>query len=167
MKPKTPSESKTEATDIILPSQTNHHGTIFGGEVMSCVDRIGTIAAARHSGEAVVTASFDSMDFLSPIRLGEVIILRAAATWTGRTSMEVMVTIEGENTLTGERRMTGISFLTFVAVDEDGRPVPVPPLQPITEEERHQYELVKERAAQRKRRRQYFNDNRSVIKDKL
>ncbi|WP_018130936.1 acyl-CoA thioesterase [Effusibacillus pohliae] len=157
LKAKTPSESRTEMTDIILPAQTNNHGTIFGGEVMSYVDRIAAITASRHCGKPVVTASFDSLDFLAPIRLGEVIILRATVTWTGRTSMEVMVTIEGENPAKGERRVTGVSFLTMVAVDEQGRPVEVPPIQPETDEEKYQYELAKERAAQRKRRRQKFD----------
>lgn len=156
LKPKKPSESRTEMTDIILPAQTNVHGTIFGGEVMSYVDRIASIAASRHCGQPVVTASFDSLDFLAPIRLGEVIILRASVTWTGRTSMEVMVTVEGENTATGERRVTGVSFLTLVAVDGNGRPVPVPPVDPETEEEKYQFELAKERAAHRKRRRAGF-----------
>ncbi|MFC4766853.1 acyl-CoA thioesterase [Effusibacillus consociatus] len=142
-------------TDIILPAQTNNHGTIFGGEVMSYVDRIASITASRHCGLPVVTASFDSLDFLSPIRLGEVIILNASVTWTGRTSMEVMVTIEAES-LT-ERRVTGVSFLTFVAVDQNGRPIPVPPIEPETEEEKYQFELAKERAALRKRRREKFD----------
>lgn len=155
--PKTPAESRTEMTDIILPAQTNIHGTIFGGEVMSYVDRVASIAAARHCGQAVVTASFDSLDFLAPIQLGEVIVLRASVTWTGRTSIEVMTTIESENLKTAERRVTGVSFLTFVAVNEQGRPVPVPPLQPETEEEKYQFELAKERANHRKRRREHFD----------
>ncbi|GAX88812.1 acyl-CoA thioesterase [Effusibacillus lacus] len=157
MKPKPPSESRTEMNDIILPAQTNNHGTIFGGEVMSYVDRIAAIAATRHCGKSVVTASFDSLDFLAPIRLGEIIILRASVTWTGRTSMEVMVTIEGENVERGERRVTGVSFLTFVAIDENGRPTEVPPILPETEEEKYQFELAKKRAAHRKRRRAGFD----------
>lgn len=140
-------------TDIVLPAQTNNYGTIFGGEVMSYVDRIASVTAWRHCGQPVVTASFDSLDFLSPIRQGEVIILNSAITWTGRTSMEIMVTIEAENPRLDERRVTGVSFLTFVAVDENGRPVPVPPIEPETDEEKYQFELAKERATQRKRRR--------------
>ncbi|BCJ87208.1 acyl-CoA thioesterase [Effusibacillus dendaii] len=154
--PKKPAESQVEMADIILPAQTNALGTIFGGEVMSYVDRIASIAASRHSGQSVVTASFDSLDFLSPIRLGEVILLRAVVTWTGRTSMEIMVTIEAENSRTGERRVTGVSFLTFVAVDHAGRPVEVPPLEPETDAEKYQFELAKDRAAHRKQRREKF-----------
>lgn len=154
--PKKPSESRSEMTDIILPAQTNAHGTIFGGEVMSYVDRIAAITAARHCGQAVVTASFDSLDFLAPIRLGEVIMLRASVTYTGRTSMEIMVTIESESLRSTGRKVTGISFLTFVAIDENGKPLPVPPLEPETEEEKYQFELAKERAAIRKRRKEGF-----------
>jgi acyl-CoA hydrolase len=157
LQPKKPSESRSQMTDIILPAQTNNHGTIFGGEVMSYVDRIASITAMRHSGLPVVTASFDSLDFLSPIRLGEMIILNASVTWTGRTSMEIMVTIEAENPRKQERRVTGVSFLTFVAVDENGRPIPIPPIEPETDEEKYQYELAKERAQLRKRRRQNFD----------
>lgn len=153
MNAKTPSESRTELTDIVLPPQTNQHGTIFGGEVMSYIDRVGSVTATRHAGHPVVTASFDSMDFLSPIHVGEAICLRGVVTWTGHTSMEVQVVVEGENIQTGERRVTGVCFLTFVAVDENGRPVPVPPLKPETEEEKFQYELAKNRQEARKQRR--------------
>lgn len=154
MKPKTPSESQTTLTDLILPAQANHHGTAFGGEVMSYVDRVASISASRHASAPVVTASFDSLDFLAPIRVGEVIHLRAVVTWTGRTSMETQVIVEGENMYSGKRSVTGICFLTYVAVDENGRPIPVPPIEPETEAERLQYERGSERAAQRKKRRQ-------------
>src|SRR5690625_3514594 len=112
---KTPAESYTELTDHVLPAQANAHGTIFGGEVMSYADRVGAICAARHARSLVVTASSERLDFLSPIKTGEAIIVKARVTWTGRTSMEVRVLIEGENVRTGERRQTGVCFLTFVA----------------------------------------------------
>lgn len=153
MQRRTPSNSQTTLTDVILPAQTNNHGTVFGGEVMSYVDRVASISASRHAGAPVVTASFDSFDFLAPIQVGEVIHLRATVTWTGRTSMEIQVIVEGENLYSGKRSVTGVCFLTFVAVDEDGRPIPVPPIKPETEAERLQYERGKERAQQRKKRR--------------
>lgn len=153
MEPKTPSQSQTELTDLILPAQTNHHGTIFGGEVMSYVDRVACICASRHAGAPVVTASFDSLDFLAPIQVGESINLRAVVTWTGRTSMETQVIVEGENLYTGKRSVTGVCFLTYVAIGENGKPIPVPPIKPETEAEKLQFERGKERAAQRKKRR--------------
>lgn len=153
MEPKTPSQSRTELTDLVLPAQTNHHGTMFGGEVMSYVDRVACICASRHASAPVVTASFDSMDFLAPIRIGESINLRAVVTWTGRTSMETQVIVEGQNIYTGKRSVTGVCFLTYVAIDEHGKPIPVPPIQPETEEEMFQFERGKERAEQRKKRR--------------
>lgn len=154
MKPKTPSESRTELTDIVLPAQTNYLGTIFGGEVMSYVDRVAAICAHRHARHEVVTASFDSLDFLAPIKIGHAIIIHGVVTWTGRSSMEIQVTIEGEDLKTGKRHVTGVSFLTFVAIDEDGKPVPIPPIQPETEEEQFQYERAQERAELRRKRRQ-------------
>lgn len=153
LRPKTPSESRTEMADLILPAQANNLGTIFGGEVMSYADRIAAIAATRHSRSAVVTASFDSLDFLAPIKVGHTILLRAILTWAGRTSMEVQVTIESEDLISGVRKVTGISYLTFVAVDSEGKPIEVPVLLPETEEEKFQFERAQERRLLRKKRR--------------
>lgn len=153
MEPKSTSESRTVMTDIVLPPDTNNHGTIFGGQVMSYIDKIASITAMRHCRSHVVTASFDSMDFLAPIKLGEVISLTSHVTWTKRTSMEIFVKIQSENLLTGEKRLTGTSYLTFVALDENGGKVLVPPIVPETEEEKRQYESAPERYEARKKRK--------------
>lgn len=139
------SQSRTYLTDLVFPPDTNHHHTIFGGKVMAYVDKIACIAAMRHCRKPVVTASSDSFDFLAPIKTGEAINLQAYVTWTHRTSMEVFVKVESENLLTGEKRMTARAYLTMIALDESGRPTPVPAVIPETEEEKRQHEQAKKR----------------------
>ncbi len=150
---KTRKDSKTWMTDLVLPPDTNHHDTIFGGKVMAYVDKIACIAATRHCRKAVVTASMDNFDFHASIKTGEAINLKAYVTFTHKTSMEVYVQVEGENLLTGERRVTARAFLTFVALDEQGKPTLVPKLVPETEEEKQEYKLAQERYEERMKRR--------------
>ena len=146
--------SRTVMTEIVFPTDTNYHGTIFGGKVMQYIDKIATIASMRHSRKPVVTASSDSLDFLAPVKVGEAIVLEAYVSWTHRSSMEVYVKVQSENLFTGEKKTTATSYLTFVAVDENGRPTPVPPVIPETEEEKQQYESARERYELRKRRKE-------------
>jgi acyl-CoA hydrolase len=145
--------SRTIMTEIVFPTDTNYHGTIFGGKVMQYIDKIATIASMRHARKPVVTASSDSLDFLAPVKVGEAIVLEAYVSWTHRSSMEVYVKVQSENLFTGEKKTTATSYLTFVAVDENGRPTPVPPVIPETEEEKRQYESARERYELRKRRK--------------
>ncbi|MBO8163256.1 MAG: acyl-CoA thioesterase [Brevibacillus sp.] len=149
------SASRTYMTDIVLPPDTNHHGTIFGGKVMAYVDKIASVAAMRHCRKPVVTASTDSLDFLNPIRVGQAICLEAMVTWTHKTSMEVYVQVESEDLLTGERLLTATSYLTFVALDKEGKAVPVPPVYPETEAEKFHFETAQNRYRIRKERRLY------------
>lgn len=151
---KTTSESRTVMTDLVLPPDTNTHGTIFGGQVMSYIDKIASIVAMRHCRKPVVTASFDSMDFLAPVKQGEAISLVSFVTWTRRTSMEIFVKIQSENLMTGEKKLTGTSYLTFVALDADGKPSEVPPIIPETEEEMMHYKTAQERYESRKKRKE-------------
>jgi acyl-CoA hydrolase len=147
------SESRTRMTDLVFPPDTNHHNTIFGGKVMAYVDKIACIAAMRHCRKPVVTVSSDNFDFLAPIKTGEAIILEAFVTWVHKTSMEVFVKVESENLLTGERKLTSRAYLTFIALDENGKPTLVPKVIPETEEEKEQYEQAKKRYIERKNRR--------------
>lgn len=147
------SRSRSIMTELVFPTDTNSHGTMFGGTLMKYIDKISAIAAIRHSGKPVVTASTDSLDFLSPIRMGEAVELEAFVTWTGRSSMEVYVVVRAENMYTGERRVTVTAFSTFVAVDEHGKPVPVPPVIPETDAERKLFDSAPERHELRKKRR--------------
>lgn len=146
-------QSRTFLTDLVFPPDTNHHNTIFGGKVMAYVDKIACISAMRHCRKPVVTVSSDSFDFLAPIKTGEAINLEAYVTWTHRTSMEVFVKVESENLLTGEKRMTARAYLTMIALDEAGKPTPVPAVLPETTFEMQQHEKAKERYELRKQRK--------------
>ncbi|GAB4238261.1 MAG: hypothetical protein Kow00109_12620 [Acidobacteriota bacterium] len=136
-------------TQLALPNDANTHGTVLGGKVMHLMDLTAAIAASRHCRKPVVTVSVDSVRFHHPVRVGEVMLVEAVVTRAFRTSMEVQVTVQSENPRTGSRQKTCSAFLTFVAVDEEGKPTPVPPLIPETDEERRRWELALER---RKRR---------------
>ncbi|BBI33687.1 acyl-CoA thioesterase [Cohnella abietis] len=147
------SRSRSIMTELVFPTDTNHHGTMFGGTLMKYIDKISAIAAMRHSNKPVVTASTDSLDFLSPIRMGEAVELEAFVTSTHRSSMEVYVVVRAENLFTGERRVTCTAFSTFVAVDENGKPVPVPAAIPENEAEQKLFDSAPERYDLRKKRR--------------
>ncbi|MEN2465286.1 acyl-CoA thioesterase [Ornithinibacillus sp. FSL M8-0202] len=138
--------SRTILTKLVLPPDTNHLGTIFGGKVLSYIDEIAAIAAMKHSGKVVVTASIDRVNFLSSARVGDILTLEGFVISTGRTSMEVYVKVECEQFKTREKSLTTTSFITMVAIDEHGKPVPVPGVIPETE---HELELFQE--AQKKR----------------
>ena len=114
--------------EVVLPQDANLLGSILGGRVMHLVDIAAAIAAHRHSNSHVVTASVDYLDFRNPIRVGELIILHARVNRAFRTSMEIGVTVFSENVLTGERKHTTTAYVTFVAIDVNGRPKSVPPL---------------------------------------
>lgn len=147
------SESRAIKTTHIFPPDTNANGTLFGGKLMAHIDDLAAIAARKHAREQVVTASTDSVDFLAPITLGDFMTLEAFVTWTHRTSMEVFVKVEVEEMETGKKTICGTAFLTFVAVDEKAKPIPVPAVYPETEQEKALHEGAEERAKQRQARR--------------
>jgi acyl-CoA hydrolase len=146
--------SRTVMTQLVFPSDTNHHGTMFGGKVMEHIDKVSAIAGMRHARMQTVTASSDSLDFLAPIRLGEVIELEAFVTWTHKSSMEVFVKVQSENLFTGERKTTVTSYLTVVALDETGKPAHVPAAIPETDEEKRLNASAPERHELRIKRKQ-------------
>lgn len=129
------SESRVEMTEMVLPQDTNYHGTVFGGRVLQWIDIAGAISAQRHCRGKVVTASMDDMHFVVPIHLGDVVVLQASVNYTHRTSMEVGVRVEREERDSRNRIHAATAYLTFVAVDADGAPLPVPPVEPQTEVE--------------------------------
>ncbi|MEW5739142.1 MAG: acyl-CoA thioesterase [Myxococcota bacterium] len=133
---KRPSESATEMVQIVLPSDANALGAAFGGSVMGWIDICAAVAAQRHSRQIVVTASMDDLHFHAPIKVGWTVTLRARVIAAFKSSMEVGVTVHAENIQTGERTLTTSALLTFVALDKDGKRLPVPPLAPDTDEER-------------------------------
>ncbi|OBZ17076.1 acyl-CoA thioesterase [Bacillus sp. FJAT-26390] len=146
-------ESKCYKTARVFPPDVNNHNTLFGGKLMAYIDDIASIAATKHCRRSVVTASTDSVDFLHPIRPSDSVCLESFVTWTGRTSVEVFVKVIKEDLLSGERRVAATSFLTFVALDENRKPIPVPTVVPETEEELKLFETAPHRAEMRKIRR--------------
>lgn len=135
--------------EVVLPNDANPLGNILGGKVMHLIDIAGAIAAHRHSRSMVVTVAMDQLEFHSPIKVGQLIILHAQVTCAFRTSVEVEVKVFSEDILTGTRRPTSTAFITFVAIDEAGRPKTVPPLIAETEEERKKVEQAQQRRNRR------------------
>lgn len=146
-------ESKCYKTARVFPTDVNNGNTLFGGKLMAYIDDIASISATKHCRRSVVTASTDSVDFLHPIRPTDSVCLESFVTWTGRTSVEVFVKVVKEDLLIGDRKVAATAFLTFVALDEDRRPVPVPAVVPETEEELKLFETASNRAEMRKLRR--------------
>lgn len=125
---KKPGASVAVVSELMMPHQVNNLGHVFGGELLSMVDRAAAVAAMRHAGRPTVTVSIDRVDFVEPIYTGELVTCTARVNFVGRTSMEVGVSVDTENLLTGQRRHTNTCLLTFVAIDDSHRPCPVPPL---------------------------------------
>jgi acyl-CoA hydrolase len=141
-------ESISEYTEFALPTDANPLGNVLGGKVMHLVDLAGAMAAIRHAHCQVVTASIDYMTFLHPIPIGSLVVLRSSVNRAFRSSMEVGVRVEVEDLRSGTRKHSSSAYLTFVAIDEAGKPKAIPPVIPETEEEKSRYE-------QAGRRRQY------------
>ena len=138
---------------VVLPNDTNPLGFILGGTVMHLIDIAGAIACHRHTRSLLVTAAVDDLQFLHPIKVGDLIILKSRVTCTFNTSLEVQVDVYSEETLTGRRLLTSRAFLTFVAISRDGDRIPVPPLLVETEEERRTCEEAHVRRAERLRKK--------------
>jgi acyl-CoA hydrolase len=134
--PKRAAESFTEMAQVVLPNDANPLGFILGGAVMHLIDIAGAIASLRHTRTAVVTAAVDGLQFLHPIKVGDLILLKARVTCAFTTSLEVQVDVFSEETLTGTRQQTSRAYLTFVSVSPEGARLPVPPLLLESEEEK-------------------------------
>jgi acyl-CoA hydrolase len=167
MDSKTCNQSRVVRTSRIFPNDVNNHNTLFGGKLMSDMDMLASISATRHSRKECVTASTDSVDFLSPITPQDSVCYESFVTWTGNTSLEVFVKIIAENLMSGERKIAATAFFTFVALDGNGKPAKVPGIIPETEEEKKLFETGKERAEKRKIHRKnskelasYFTTNK-------
>jgi acyl-CoA hydrolase len=142
-------ESASEYSELALPNDANTFGFLLGGRVMHLVDMAGALAAMRHARCPVVTASVDSMTFLSPVHIGQLVILKSSVNRVFRTSMEVGVKVIVEDLMTGERKHTSSAYLTFVSVDAEGKPVVLAPVLPETEDEKRRYEEAGQRRAYR------------------
>ena len=146
---KRPAESATEMVQAVLPNDANLLGNILGGTVMHLIDVAGAIACHRHTRSLLVTAAVDGLQFLHPIKVGDLIILRACVTAVWSTSLEVEVEVFSEETLTGRQRMTSRAYLTFVATDREGSRVKIPGLILDTDEERRRAAAAEIRRAHR------------------
>ncbi len=133
------SASQSEMVEVVLPNDANPLGNILGGKVMHLIDIAAAIAAHRHSNSYVVTISVDHLDFRHPIKVGGLIVLKSSVNRVFHTSMEVGVKVFAENIMTGERQHTSSAYVTFVAIDEEGRPKAVAPVIPETPDEKRRY----------------------------
>ncbi len=131
----TVAHSAVEMTQVVLPAFTNAVGTVFGGQVMGWIDICAAVSAQRHCRSSVVTASIDSVHFILPIKQGYVVVLKSQVNAAFHSSMEVGIMVIAENPLTGERKQAVRAYCTFVALDESGKPKPVPPLVLLSEED--------------------------------
>lgn len=148
-KGKAPSESAVSMTEFVLPTHANVLGNIFGGQIMSWIDIAAAIAAGKHARKICVTASIDALNFEAPVKVGQVVHIRAMVNYVGKTSMEVGVRVDSENLVTGETKRTAKAYTTFVAVDEKGKPTAVPPLNPESAEEKRRFSEAQARRESR------------------
>jgi acyl-CoA hydrolase len=137
--------SQVTFADLAEPQSQNVAGTFFGGALLAFIDRAAAFCAMQHAGRAVVTKSMDSVEFNEPIHIGELVIVHASVNFTGTTSMEVGVKVLAQHPITGIARHTNSCYATFVALDADGRPTPVPGVEPETADERRRYQAGKAR----------------------
>jgi acyl-CoA hydrolase len=133
------SESTTTSVRIMMPTDANIRGNVFGGSIMKYMDEIAAVVAFRHAKKNVVTASIDRMNFLAPVYLGNLLVLKASVNYVGKTSMEIGVRMEAEDLITGQVTHAGSCFLTYVALDDEGRPTAVEPVLPVSSDEKRRY----------------------------
>ncbi len=138
--PKRISDSQQRLAVMMNPEQANSLGDVHGGEIMKLVDEAGALTAMKHARHIVVTVAMDSMEFLSPVHVGDLVSLNASVNYIGRTSMEIGIRVEAENVITGQVTHTNSAYAVYVALDASGRPVPVPPVILETEQDRRRWE---------------------------
>ena len=149
---KTVAGSKTVMSRTMLPSDANPYGNVHGGEVMKLIDAVAGAAATRHARARVVTARIDQLSFLAPVYVGHLVTAKASVNHVGRTSMEIGVRVEAEDMLTGIVVHVASAYLVFVATDEHGRPISLPPLLAETDEERRRMKAAETRRSLRLQR---------------
>ncbi len=150
MEGRTPAETEVVLTQMMNPEHANTLGNVHGGWILKLIDEAGAIVSSRHARAPTVTVEIDSVNFCQPVHVGNLVHVRARITRAWRTSMEVEAVVEAEDLLTGERRVTSAAYLVYVALDiNTGRPTPVPPVIPQTEEERRKWEEADKRRAER------------------
>ncbi len=159
------SESTSTMLRIMSPQDTNTAGNVQGGVIMRLIDEAGAVVAYRHARTNIVTASVDRIDFLHPVYIGDMVTLKACLNLVGRSSMEVEVQVESENPLTGKTQHTALAFLTYVALDKNGKPTPVPPLILDTDEGKRRNQEAQARREARLRTRPRTSSSRGNLKN--
>jgi acyl-CoA hydrolase len=159
---KTPSETSIEMREMVMPNHTNPQGSVFGGTVMSWIDIAAAMVAGRHSNLPVVTAHISDIDFIAPIRMGYYVLIQASMNYVGKTSMMVGVKVTAENPRTGETHVTTKAYLTFVALDTNGKPSVVPGLNPETEDEIRRFDNAKTRVELKKHSRAAMREGKKT-----
>ena len=145
------SQDELTLAQVMLPEDANPRGNVHGGALMKLADSAGGVCASRHTRQRMVTVVIDSMSFEQPVYVGNLVVVHACVTWTGRTSIETEVTIHAEDVMSGEVRHISTAYLVYVAIDEDGRPTPIRPLEVKTPEQRQRWEAAQERHERRTR----------------
>ena len=152
METKTIKDTQVIMHELVLPNDTNLLGNVLGGRVMHLMDMCAAMSAYKHARTAVVTASVDQLDFLAPVKMGDIMILKSSVNYTGKSSLEVGVRIESENPKTGSIYHTSSAYLTFVSLNDNGKPQGVPMVAPETDVEKQRFEKGRARHEERKRR---------------
>jgi acyl-CoA hydrolase len=147
--PKSPAQSAVQSRYLLMPHQANPYGTAFGGVIMAWIDMVASLAAQKHAQREVVTAGIDSLAFLKPIRIGDHVVLDAVVTYVGATSMEVAVQVRREDPLTAEQALATTAYLTFVALDQNKKPVPIGPLSLQNDLDKQRFEQARLRVQAR------------------
>jgi uncharacterized protein (TIGR00369 family) len=142
-------DSLVTLSQVMNPEHVNVMGNVHGGVVMKLIDEAGGLCAARHARRPTVTVAVDSLEFLTPVHIGDLVTFNAHLTFVGRTSMEVEVCVEAEEILTGDRRLTNVAYVVYVALGNDGRPTEAPPLILETDDERRRWEQARQRRSER------------------
>jgi len=154
MEGKTVQESRVVLTQVMGPTDANLLGNVHGGHIMKLCDEAGGMAAIRHARRPAVTVTVDSMTFLSPVHIGDLVTVQAEVSWVGHTSIETRVVVMTEDLLTGKVTHTNTAYFVYVGLDDNGRPAPVPPLICLTEEEKLRCQQAEQRRAERLKRHQ-------------
>jgi acyl-CoA hydrolase len=145
----TPGAAQLTLAQVMLPQDANPRGNVHGGTLMKLADTAGGTCAVRHARRPMVTVVMDSMTFEQPVYVGNLVVLHACVTWTGRTSLETEVIIDAENILTGDVRRISTGYFVYVAIDDHGRPTPVRPMQVTNDEQRRRWQDAEQRRAAR------------------
>lgn len=158
-------ESRVFRSSRVFPNDFNNHNTLFGGRLLSDMDQVASISAAKHSRRECVTVSVDAVEFLHPIRPEDSVCFESFVTWTGTSSMEIFIKVHAENLRTGKSKIAAISYFTFIALDENRKPARVPKVIPETAEEKYLHEKAELRAMLRENKKAMNKEIISYLKE--